>query len=64
MDNKRPEGKTANPERVAYGYTGRGYRGHGKLPSREKIREIVRKKLEQGSSLTSKSSSNSRTEQK
>lgn len=65
MDNKRPEGKPVSPEGVvAYGYTGRGYRGHGKLPSREKIREIVRKKLEQGSSLTSKSSSNPRTEQK
>ena len=64
MDNKRPEGKTVSPERVAYGHTGRGYRGHGKLPSREKIREIVRKKLEQRSSLTSKSSSNPGMEQK
>ena len=40
-----------------------GHRGYGKFPGKEKIREIVRKKLEQGSSLTSKSPSNPGTEQ-
>lgn len=66
MDNKRPEGKTESfkIKRVSHGYAARGYRGHGKLPSEEKIREIVRKKLGQGSSLTSKSPSNPKTEQK
>ncbi len=62
MDDKKPEHQTGHSESVTYGYTGRGYRGHGKLPSKEKIREIVRKKLEQASST--KSSSNQRTEQK
>lgn len=58
MDDKKPTAdKTMR-------FITHGHRGHGKLPSREKIREIVRKKLEKGSSLASKSSSNPGTEQK
>lgn len=58
MDGKKPASdKTMR-------FVAHGYRGYGKLPSKEKIREIVRKKLEHGSSLTSKTPSSPGTEQK
>lgn len=55
MDGKKP----ASDETMRF--VTHGYR---ELPSREKIREIVRKKLEQGYSLTSKTPSSLGTEQK